>query len=329
MVWIATNLCNARCKHCSSNSATREADELSTREAVGLVSQLADAGVVDLAISGGEPLLRRDLFEIIKHARSRELSVGVGSNGALLSRDQAQRLAECGIGRFQVSLDGLAPAHDALRRWNGLFERALRSIETAYHAGLRVHVCCTINRTNWQELEPFTRLVSSLSVARLNYSRYVPTGRGTDALDLAPTQWRQVILSCQELRRRYAGKLEIVGHLAQQILVDEEVQEMPGFLGCQAGVGQGAVSANGTVYPCILLPLPLGSIREQPFDAIWSNSPVVAALRERQALEGACSVCQVKNRCGGCRAVAFAKTGNYLGEDSRCWLPSHGDAATV
>lgn len=118
MVWIATDLCNARCAHCSSNSSVRSPDELSTREACALMDQLADAGVLDLAISGGEPLLRRDLFHVIAHGVRRGLSVGVGSNGARLSADSARRLAACGVGRFQVSLDGLAPEHDALRRWS-------------------------------------------------------------------------------------------------------------------------------------------------------------------------------------------------------------------
>ncbi|MCA1993430.1 MAG: radical SAM protein, partial [Coleofasciculus sp. S288] len=162
MVWLATNRCNARCAHCSSNSSTPYPDELSQEEACDLMDQFAEAGVVDLAISGGEPLLRQDLFEIIAHARSRGLSVGVGSNGAVLSQETAIRLVESGINRFQVSLDGQAAEHEALRCWNGLFDRALQMIQRAREVGLRVHVCCTINRLNWQILESFTELVSRL-----------------------------------------------------------------------------------------------------------------------------------------------------------------------
>jgi radical SAM protein with 4Fe4S-binding SPASM domain len=210
--------------------------------------------------------------------------------------------------------------HDALRQWTGLFERVIRTIDVAKDVGLKVHVCCTINRLNWQMLEPFTEYISTLGIGRLNYSRYVPTGRGTDALDLSPYEWRSVVFLCQRLKERYEGKLEIVSHLAQQILVDREIKDMPGFVGCQAGIGQGAVTANGTVLPCVLLPIPLGNIRDQSFSTIWQTSPVVKALRNRHNLEGQCSTCKVRNRCGGCRAVAFAKTGNYLGSDPRCWL---------
>ncbi len=320
MVWLATNLCNARCAHCSSNSTTRSSDELNTEEAFTLMEQLADCGVVDLAISGGEPLFRKDIFDIINHATRLGLFVGVGSNGAFLTQQKAQRLASCGITRFQVSLDGPAPIHDALRRWPGLFERVIHTIEVAKNAGLKTHVCCTINRLNWKILEPFTEFVEKLGVARLNFSRYVPTGRGTEVLDISPDEWRSVVFLCQRLKERYVGKLEIVSHLAQQILVDHEVVDMPGFIGCQAGVGQGAVTANGTVLPCVLLPIPVGNIRDQRFSEIWKSSPVIKALRNRGNLIGACSTCGVKNRCGGCRAVSYAKTGNYLDSDPRCWL---------
>lgn len=326
MVWLATDACNARCAHCSSNSACRSADELSTTEACRLMEELACSGIVDIAISGGEPLLRQDLMPVIEHARRRGMSVGVGSNGAYLTEDKARCLQDYGISRFQVSLDGPREAHDTLRRWNGLFDRVLRTIRIAQRVGLRTHVCCTVNRLNHDTLEPFAAQVASLGVTRLNLSRFVPTGRGTHALDLTLDQWRTVIARCQRLKERYAHTMEIVSHLAQQILVDPEVRRMPGFIGCQAGVGQGAVTANGTVQPCVLLPIPVGNIRQSSFRQIWTTSPIIMALQNRDTITGACSRCSVRARCGGCRAVAYAKTGDYLASDPRCWLPSREDA---
>lgn len=265
MVWLATNVCNARCLHCSSNSARRLPDELNTAEARNLMDQFAEAGVVDLAVSGGEPLLRLDLLEVIAHARWRGISVGVGSNGAKLTDQQAAQLVALGVNRFQVSLDGPAESHDRLRCWPGLFDRAVATLRRAQQAGLRTHVCCTINRLNLDQLPALTEFVAGIGVRRLNFSRYVPTGRGTDSLDLSPVEWRRVVEQCADLKKQYRGRLEIVGHLAQEILVDPDVQEMPGFIGCQAGIGQGCVTANGTVYPCVLLPIPVGNIREQSF----------------------------------------------------------------
>lgn len=284
------------------------------------MDQLADAGVVDLAVSGGEPLLRRDLLEIIAHARNAGLSVGVGSNGAKLTKAQASNLAAASINRFQVSLDGFQAAHEALRRWPGLFARALASIELAASAGLDVTVCCTINKLNFTDLEAFAEFVSTTPARRLNLSRYVPTGRGTDALDLTDAQWHSLIPLTAILRKRYHGKLDVVNHLAQQIFADAELEDMRGFIGCQAGRGQGCVTANGTVWPCVLLPIALGNVRERSFRRIWMDSPVVHELQDRDQLRGVCATCCAKDRCGGCRAVAYARTGDYLAADPRCWF---------
>ena len=322
MVWLATNACTARCLHCSSNSAKRSADELTTAEAIEMVDQLADSGVVDLGISGGEPLLRHDLLAIIGHAKARGMSVGVATNGAKLPEAPAEGLAALELNRLQVSLDGPRAEHDRLRRWPGLYERAVASIRMARGAGLRVHVCCTITSLNVDVLDTFVDSLTSLDVQRLNFSRYVPTGRGTDSLDLPDSRWRSVIEQCTALKNQYLGQLEIVTHLAQQILVDEEVADMPAFIGCQAGRGQGCISANGTVLPCVLLPLPLGNLRKASFREIWEGSPTVHLLQGREHLQAKCGDCRVRDRCGGCRAVAFARTGDFLASDPRCWLPA-------
>jgi radical SAM protein with 4Fe4S-binding SPASM domain len=322
MVWLATDGCNARCLHCSSDSARRSPDELTTAEAMDLMTQFARVGVVDLAVSGGEPLLRRDLFDIVGYARDQGMSVGIGSNGGRLSARQAGQLAASGVNRFQVSLDGTREAHDRLRRWPGLFDRVRRTIDTVAGLGVRVHVCCTITALNAADLEGFVAFVATLPVRRLNFSRYVPTGRGTGLLDLDDSAWRDVMRRCVALRDAYAGRLEITTHLAQQILLDPCVAGMPGFIGCQAARGQGCVTATGDVLPCVLLPVPMGNVRQRPFAQIWWESPVAALLRDRAALAGACGTCAVRDRCGGCRAVAYARTGDYLATDPRCWLPT-------
>ena len=321
MVWLATDACTARCSHCSSNSAKRSADELTTSEAKGMIDQFVAAGVIDLGISGGEPLLRRDMVEIIAYAKRRGMTVGIASNGAKLSAARADELAASGLNRLQVSLDGFAEQHDTLRRWPGLFDRVMRTIDIARGAGLAVHVCCTITRLNCDSLETFVALLAQTGIRRLNLSRFVPTGRGNDLLDPGDRAWSLIIRRCGELKARYAGALEITTHLAQQILVDPEAEGMPVFAGCQAGRGQGCVTANGTVLPCVLLPMAVGNIREADFREVWTNSPIIRAFQDRGRLKGACGSCSVRDRCGGCRAVAYARSGDAFASDPRCWLP--------
>jgi radical SAM protein with 4Fe4S-binding SPASM domain len=321
MVWLATNQCNANCLHCSSDSHSGSTvDELSTDEIFGLFDQFHNTGVVDVAISGGEPLLRQDIFEIIGYANRLGLPVSVGTNGWNTGVDLVRELSKYQIARFQISLDGFAGSHDRLRRWEGLFDRAVSTINTAVNANLNTNICCTINKYNYRDIDSFVEFVCGLGVKRLNFSRYVPTGRGSDELDLNSDEWFSVISLCSRLRDSYMGKLDIVSHLAQQILLRDELKDMPAFIGCQAGIGQGCVTADGTVWPCVLLPLSLGNIRERTFKEIWQGSDVVRSLRDRSSLKGICSTCDFKARCGGCRAVAYAKSGDYLSEDPRCWM---------
>lgn len=319
MVWIATDACHLRCRHCSSNSEQGHPNELSTTEVKRLFDQLASAGVVDLAISGGEPLLRKDIYELIGYAKSIGFSVGIGSHGAKITRKSAVRLRNASIDRLQISLDGLQTSHEALRLRPGLFARALETIKMALAEDLRVHICCTINRLNVGELEDVVALAARLGVFRVNFSRFVPTGRGTADLDLPDAEWQKVVRRCLALREQYRGIVEVSSHLTQQVLQDAQARAMPGHVGCQAGAGQGCITADGTVLPCVLLPIPLGNIREKAFADIWESSPVNLALRDRTTLKGKCGSCQVRERCGGCRAVALARTGDFLAQDPRCW----------
>jgi len=329
MVWLATNACNARCQHCSSNSSRRTADELTTCEVLDMVDQLADAGIVDMAVSGGEPLLRVDLPAILRHVRRRGIAVGVGTNGSLLTADRAARLRDCGVGRVQISLDGGEAAHDRLRCWPGLFRRATTAIGVSIAAGLRTHVCCTINRFNADQLPALVAFVRDLGVARINLSRYVPTGRDSQGLDLTPLEWRAVVARSQALRDQYRGVIEIVSHLAQQTLVDADLECMPGFVGCQAGIGQGCITASGDVYPCVLLPITVGNLRAGSFADLWRGAPLLRRLRDRSNLGGGCCNCVHRDRCGGCRAVAYAHTGDPFASDPRCWLRSEITATSV
>jgi radical SAM protein with 4Fe4S-binding SPASM domain len=225
--------------------------------------------------------------------------------------------------RLQISIDGIEVTHDRARRWRGLYKKSERAIRLAIEAGLRTHVCFTAHRLNFTELETVIDQCAEWGVRGFNLSRFVPTGRGEKSLDLTPREWCDVMTTFEGKRQEYSRSMAFSTHLAQLILVDPSLECTSGFVGCQAGAGQGCIGPCGHVSPCVMLPIVVGNIRDQPLSEIWANSPVLRALRDRTRLADACLDCSLRSKCGGCRAVAYAYTGDYLAADPRCWL--HGD----
>jgi radical SAM additional 4Fe4S-binding domain len=319
-VWLATNACNARCVHCSSASGKRRANELDTAEAIHLFDAFARLGVLDVAISGGEPLLRSDIYEIIGHAIDLGIRVGLGSNGSTINQESVRRLRDLGLHRLQISLDGTEDTHDTARCWPGLYKKVVKAIRTSLDGGLRTHVCCTLHRMNYQQLPEMFAVCVSWGVHRLNLSRFVPTGRGNKALDLSPTEWRNTVAVCEELARELEGRLEVTTHMAQMILSKPELGDCINFCGCQAGRGQGCIGCEGEVMPCVVLPIVIGNVRDVPLEEIWATSPIIRDLQDRSTLVGLCAACRFRERCGGCRGVAYSHFGDFRASDPRCWL---------
>jgi radical SAM protein with 4Fe4S-binding SPASM domain len=320
IVWLATNACNARCVHCSSDAAKKLPGELTTDEAKSVFNDLADFGVFDVAVSGGEPLTRSDIFEVMEHAAGLGIRLGLGSNGSTVTPSKVDKLLKLGLDRLQISLDGLESTHNTARRWNGLFQKSVNAIKLGLNAGLRVHVCFTAHRLNFKEIGSVIDFCSELGVRRFNFSRLVPTGRADTILDLLPGEWKETIAVFNAKRKEYADQMDFTTHLAQQILSDPSLEDHLGFSGCQAGVGQGCIDSVGNVTPCVMLPVIIGNIRERSFADIWRSSETIKALRDRSQLKGWCRSCTHRDKCGGCRGVAYGYTGDPLAEDPRCWL---------
>lgn len=323
MVWISTNACNARCSHCSSASAKRLPNELTTEEAKSMFDQLAAAGVFNVAISGGEPLTRKDIFEVIAHATSLGIRVGLGSNGTTINPKVVRKLYALGIDRLQISMDGMETSHDELRKWPGLYQKVLKAIAMAIDGGLRVNVCFTLNRHNKTEVEACVAKAVELGVSRFNLSRFIPTGRGQHDLDMPHHEWRAVLTKFEHTMKKYAGQIQFSTHLAQQILLEPKLSCHTGYIGCQAGIGQGCIGPCGEVSPCVMLPAIVGNIRSQSFADIWTGSAELHKLRDRSNLKGHCGTCSFRENCGGCRAVALAYHNDMYAQDPRCWIPTN------
>lgn len=319
VVYSVTNACNLHCAHCSAAAGRRSRGELGSSSATKLICELGELGVLDVALSGGEPLLRRDICELITAGSESGLRLGLATSGHGLTDARAAELLSSGLSRIQVSIDGDEVTHDRLRRCPGSYRTAVHAVRTSVGTGLRTNVCLTVSRTNRSQLEAACNMCVALGAARLNFSRFVATGRGGSDLDLTPMEWAHVATEIEHLTHRYSGSLEITTHLAQRVLLDPEVSRWPAFAGCQAGRGQAHVTPSGDVTPCVVLPIAIGNVKQTRFKDIWDHSSLVGAFK-RRSVNGRCGECPVLRHCGGCRAVAFSSSGDPLGEDPRCWL---------
>ena len=332
VAWEVTLRCNAHCLHCYSESGpgVQHPLELSTAEALRVIDQLADAGLLILAFSGGEPLLRRDIFTLIEYAVARSLIVNVATNGAIMGERLAARLRQAGVRSITVSLDGAtAETHDHFRQFPGLFARTLRAIELLVSHGHRVVVSFPPTRLNHREGPDVVRLAYERGASAVNMSEFVPAGRGTRELALSPTELRDLLQQWIAMRREYAGRMQIIWHDCRvALLVPPEERDL--YSGCGAGKLTARIRVDGTVTPCVFLPNPAGNLRTMSFADIWATSSLLRRMRDRDAIQsGNCGSCHFKHVCGGCRAVSMSYYGDPMRGDPSCWLvPEVPPAAT-
>jgi radical SAM protein with 4Fe4S-binding SPASM domain len=346
VVWDFTHKCNLGCRHCYSNSGVPSNNELTTEEALMVVDQLADFGVTALAFSGGEPLTREDFFKVAGHAAKRGLYVSVATNGTLLSKENVKRLKKIGINYVEVSIDGATSrSHDSFRGVPGAFAKAVSGLKTCVEEDLCACIATTATKSNLGEIPEILDLAAEIGAERFTYFNFIPTGRGKGIReeDLSPQerenlmgyllerilkgnkvtilttapQLARVALQCQ------SGKGEMAMSMAhmQTAKVSKRAGALADFIGgCGAGRLYCSISPQGDVHPCVFLPINVGNLRKEKFGAIWLNSKLFNALRNRVNLTGACGKCDFKYVCGGCRARAFAYNGDILSSDPGCTL---------
>lgn len=324
VAWEITHRCNANCIHCYSNSSihVNSDSDLSTKESIAVIDQLADAGVLVLAFSGGEPLLRPDWRELVGHAIARGLSVNIGTNGSSITEQIADEIKRIGIKSVTVSIDShKANVHDYFRQLSGLHEKALKAIKLLLDRNVRVVVGFTPTRLNWQDGKGVIELAYNIGANAVNLSEYVPAGRGGTDLALKPEELHKVLLDWIEYREEYKGKMEIMWHDCRVGLLVSE-GEKRNYVGCGAGRLVARICPDGTVTPCVFLSTPIGSFRKETFQNMWLKSPLLRHFRERgKQFDGNCKDCEHLHSCGGCRAVAYAYSGgNPLAGDPHCWI---------
>jgi len=364
--WNLTYRCNLACEHCyldaggtplvgTENFADRS--ELGTEECFRVIDEIAAFAPECLTIlTGGEPLLRRDILEIVRRAAERELWVVVGTNGVRITENVARRLAEAGARGLSISLDALDPdRHDGFRKVRGAWRNTVEGAEILNRTGLPFIVQTTAGSHNLGELDAIADFAHDRLAAKVwNLYFLVPTGRGQFVSDITPAQYDEVLASLYRIQRKYDRRmlvnakcaphyiktvLENAGTQTDRIPTDAESASAPfdraqgkpswpglsqirtysgGAGGCPAGTHYMGIRPNGDVTPCPYLPVFAGTLRSSSLADLWTSSELFTGIRRRTSLGGRCGACEMNGHCGGCRARAYGMTGDLMAEDPLC-----------
>lgn len=334
VAWETTRNCNLACIHCRA-SATKGPykDELDTRQGLQLLDQIAEVGKPIIILTGGEPLLREDIFEIARYGTDIGLRMVMALNGTLLTKSIADKLAQSGIQRISVSLDGSnAQSHDKFRQVDGAFDGTLEGIQLIKEAGIEFQINTTITQTNLEEIPKIQQLAIDLGAVAHHIFLLVPTGRGKYIVDKAinAAEYEQTLnwfydqSQCAPLQLKATCAPHYYRILRQRAKADGKSVSFKTHgldavtRGCLGGIGFCFISHQGIVQPCGYLDLDCGDVRQRSFADIWNNSEIFSSLRNYDNLKGKCGYCEYKKVCGGCRARAHEATGDYLTEEPLC-----------
>jgi radical SAM protein with 4Fe4S-binding SPASM domain len=379
--WEVTKGCNLRCIHCRATATELSSPtDLPTKKALEIIDQIVEVSNPILVLSGGEPLYRSDIFQLACYARDKGLRVALATNGTLVTREVARMIADSGIKRVSISLDGAdATTHDSFRGIPGAFEAALYGFRNLKEVGMSVQINTTVARHNAHQLPQVMELAKSVGADALHTFLLVPVGCGVDiAADqmVPPDEYERMLNWFYD--RSLEGGIELKATCAphyfrvvrQRRVADRHAAEaaaqvspiasahpgaigpidtlMPGGTGislrpqapppgnhtghpgghpndmnamtkgCLAGTGVCFISHEGEVFPCGYLPAIAGNLRTERFAEVWANAKVFNELRDTGNLKGKCGCCEFRNICMGCRARAYAATGDYLDEEPFC-----------
>jgi radical SAM protein with 4Fe4S-binding SPASM domain len=313
--WNVTLRCPLRCTHCYADAGEQDVPGvLSTTEAFRVIDQICETGKPVLILSGGEPLMREDIFEIARYGTHQGLPMAMGTSGYVFSHDTAARLREAGIKKVAISVDSADPlVHDTFRGMKGAWERAIQAICRCKKEGIPVQINTTVQNSMITPVEDLIALGTGLGVKDYQIFFPVPTGRAeTDPG--SPVAYEKFI---SEILTRYRdGNVNIRPTCAPQFrrIADQlGIKNRTWGRGCIAGIQYCRIYANGDVTPCPYLPVIAGNVRTTHFSRIWYESEVFSALRDPDRLQGKCHVCMYRFVCGGCRARAYGKNSRLTG----------------
>jgi radical SAM protein with 4Fe4S-binding SPASM domain len=345
VVWNCTRTCNLRCVHCYSDSyALKYPDELTTEQARATIADLAAYGIPALLFSGGEPLTRPDVFELMEYATGKGLRVTLSTNGTLIDATVAARLKNIGLTYVGISLDGIGATNDLFRGKTGAFDAAVRGLRHCRAAGQKVGLRLTLTRRNCADLHEIFDFIEAERIERACFYHLVYTGRGNRADELSPAEVRRAM----DIIVARTEALFAKGDPREILTVDNHADNAYLYLKLRArdparaaqvypwmkwnggganssGVGIANIDWLGNVHPDqFWQTATLGNVKERPFSAIWSDHtiPLLAQLRNRRPLlKGRCATCRFQEICGGSfRVRALQVHGDPWAPDPACYL---------
>jgi len=347
LFWETTIKCNLTCAHCrrleSDEAAVRD---LSTEQAKNLIEQLAELGKGQtmmplLVFSGGEPLCRDDLFELVGYSRSLGIIPALATNGTLVDANAAEKIRDSGTARVAVSIDGAtAEMHNKLRQMDGSFEKAIEGIGHLRDKKVPFQINVTLTKHNAGQLEEIYEQAKSLGAVAVHIFMLVPVGCGQELAEtdmLSPQQYEKKLLEICRLDGRGELQMKVTCGPHYERVIREQGLYQSRFStettsdviaggsehkrasrGCLAGLGVLFVGHQGDVFPCGYLPVNCGNILKDKLSDIWYKNEDLAQMRDSDKLQGKCGICGYRQICGGCRARAYAATGNYMAEEPFC-----------
>lgn len=318
--WNTTNQCNMFCDHCYRDAGIKSEQELSTDQARKLIEEIKKANFQIMIFSGGEPLMRPDIYELASFATGIGLRAVMGTNGSLITAETARQIKAAGFMAAGVSLDSLDPAkNNAFRKLGDAYQRTIAGMQHLREAGVPFQIHTTVMDWNVGELESITDFAIAIGAMAHHVFFLVPTGRAVNIEDeaLKVAEYERTLARLMEKQRTVP--IEIKPTCAPQFIrvADKKGVPLRFSKGCLAGISYCIISPTGDVQPCAYLDMPLGNVKDQPFDKIWRESPVLHRLRTME-YQGKCGTCDYQVRCGGCRARANYYNGDYMAEDTWC-----------
>ncbi len=338
IVWDVTYACNLRCKHCYSTAGKPWRDELKTQEALKAIEVLADAGVTAIAFSGGEPLIRRDFFELAKAVRDHGMFVALATNGTLLNKENVRKLKDLGVWFVQISLDGTKETHEAFRGIEGIYDKVVEGIKNCVEAGLITCISTTATKLNYRDIPKVMDLAEELGVQWFMLYNFIPVGRGSFEIDLSAEEKEKLLRELWNRLKSTGINFMSTAPYYARVAVQEESNvvpthfynaNLPGKLkvlsefigGCGCGRFYLAMRANGNIEPCVFFPLKLANVKDfengDDFLEFWKSNGILEDLRNKDKIE-ICGECRYRYVCGGCRARAYAYFRDYLKPDPGC-----------